>query len=162
MHLHLLDVEIRDWKARVLTTPRGLADVSVSENHVWSLLLHKVHLITWKLWKNPLKASFLYFYICAQEHEGFVGFEHACSTAKTYIILTSLKCGHFYVRHCWWRRFLWRPRMRICVVQKPCINSSWIVWLIHGLLPVKRETAFYAIIYKSNTVMEWKTPVHTM
>ena len=30
------------WKARVLATPRGLADVSVSENHVWLLLLPKV------------------------------------------------------------------------------------------------------------------------
>ena len=36
-------------KARVLTTPRGLADVSVSENHVRSLLLLKVilSLETW-------------------------------------------------------------------------------------------------------------------
>ena len=30
------------WNPRVLTTPRGLADVSVSENHVRLLLLHKV------------------------------------------------------------------------------------------------------------------------
>ena len=35
-------VETWTWKARVLMTLRGLADVSVSENHVWSLLLHKV------------------------------------------------------------------------------------------------------------------------
>ena len=44
--LHLLDleggVETRAFKARVLSTPRGLADVSVPENNVWSLLLHKV------------------------------------------------------------------------------------------------------------------------
>ena len=40
MHEHLLDpegeVETQAWKTRVLTTPEGLADVSVSENHVWS------------------------------------------------------------------------------------------------------------------------------
>ena len=32
------DVETRAWKASVLTTPRGLADVNVSENHVRLLL----------------------------------------------------------------------------------------------------------------------------
>ena len=37
-------IENRAWKARVLTSPKCLADVSVSENHVWSLLLHKVSL----------------------------------------------------------------------------------------------------------------------
>ena len=35
MHLHLLDPE-GAVETRVLTTPRGLADVSVSEKHVWS------------------------------------------------------------------------------------------------------------------------------
>ena len=32
----------------------------------------------------------LYYYNGAQKHEGFVGFENACSRAKTYVILTSL------------------------------------------------------------------------
>ena len=115
--------------------PRGLADVSVSENHVWSLLLHKVHFVTWKLWKTPLKSSFLHYYNGAQKHAGFVGFENACSRVKNYVILTSLNYVHFYARYCWWRQLLWRPRMRICKVQKPCINSTWIAWLIHGFCP---------------------------
>ena len=36
-----MKLEPEHGKARLLTTPRDLADVSVSENHAWSLLLHK-------------------------------------------------------------------------------------------------------------------------
>ena len=32
---------------------------------------------------------FLYYYKGAQKHEGFVGFEKACSRAKTYVMLIS-------------------------------------------------------------------------
>ena len=112
--------------------PRGLADVNVSENHVWSLLLHKVILSL-----ENFESSFLYYYNGAQKHEGFVGFENACSRAKTCVILASLNYVRSYANYCWWRHFLWRPRMRICKVQKPCIISKWISWLIHGVLPVK-------------------------
>ena len=42
-----------------------------------------------KTGKNASKSSFLYYYNGAQKHEGFVGFEKACSRAKTYVILTS-------------------------------------------------------------------------
>ena len=35
-------------------------------------------------------SSFLYYYNGAQKHEGLVGFEKACSNAKTYVILKSL------------------------------------------------------------------------
>ena len=49
MHLYLLasedDVETRAWKARVLTTQRGLADVNVSKNHVDRFVI-------WKLWEK--------------------------------------------------------------------------------------------------------------
>ena len=41
-----------------------------------------------------------YYYNDAQKHEGFVGFEKACSRAKTYVILTSLNYVHFYARYC--------------------------------------------------------------
>ena len=106
----------------------------------------------WKLWKKAPKSSFLYHYYGVQKHEGFVGFEKACSRAKTYVILTSLNYVHFYASYYWWRQFLWQPRMRIYKVQRPCINSTWIAGLIHGFLPVKTwlliacDTAFYAII----------------
>ena len=40
--------------------------------------------------KNASKISFLYYYNGAQKHEGFVGFENACSRLKTYVILTLL------------------------------------------------------------------------
>ena len=40
-----------------LTTPRGLADVSVPESHERSLLLHKVILST-ENWKNASKVHF--------------------------------------------------------------------------------------------------------
>ena len=81
-------------------------------------------------------------------------FWKACSRAKTYVIPISLNYVelHFYILYCWWRQFLWRPRMRICKVQKPCINNVWIAWLIHGFLPLKTwvskacDTGFYAII----------------
>ena len=93
-----------------------------------------------------------YYYNGAQKHDGFVGFEKACSRAKTYVILTSLNYVHFYTRYCWWRQFLWWSRMCICKVQKPCINSTWIAKLIHGFLSIKTwllkawDMAFYAII----------------
>ena len=32
----------------------------------------------------------------AQKHEGFVGFENACSRAETYVIITSLNYVHSY------------------------------------------------------------------
>ena len=32
----------------------------------------------------------LYYYNGVQKHEGFVGFENACSRAKTFVILTPL------------------------------------------------------------------------
>ena len=81
-----------------------------------------------KIWKDASEISFLYHYNGAQKHGGFVCFEKACSRAKTYVILTSLNYVHFYTRYCWWRQFLWRLRMRICKIQKPCINSAWIAW----------------------------------
>ena len=34
-------------------------------------------------------------YNCAQKHDGFVGFENACSRAKTYVILTPLNYNSF-------------------------------------------------------------------
>ena len=45
--------------------PRGLADVSVPENHVWLLLLHKVILSLENFGKH------------FEKHEGFIGFENA-------------------------------------------------------------------------------------
>ena len=116
------------------------------------------HFVTWKLWKNASKSSFLYYYNGAQKHEGFVGLKKACSRAKTYAILTSLNYDHFYGRYCWWRQFLWQHRMHICKVQKPCVISAWIAWLIHGFLSVKTwlliacKTDFYAIILDLNIV----------
>ena len=111
------------------------------------------HFVAWKLWKNASKSSFLYYYNGAQKHEGF---EKACSRAKTCVILTSLYYVHFFARYCWWRQFLWWPRIRIFKVQKPCINSRWIAWLIHGILLVKTwlliacDKAFYAMIKNIN------------
>ena len=46
------------------------------------------------------KKCFLYYHNGAQKHEGFVGFENACSRAKTYVILTSLTYVYFYARYC--------------------------------------------------------------
>ena len=42
----------------------------------------------------------LYYYNGMQKHERFVGFENTCSTATTYLILTSLNYLHFYARYC--------------------------------------------------------------
>ena len=125
----------------------------------------KSHFVTWKLWKSASKNYFLYYYNGAKKHETFIGFENICSRATTYfiltsldyinfcfkattyVILTSLDYINFYARYCWWRQILVRPRMCICKVQKPCINSQWIAWLIHGFLAVETcDTAFYAII----------------
>ena len=47
-----------------------------------------------------MKMSFLYHYNGAQKHEGFVGFENACSRAKTYFIITALNYIHFYAHNC--------------------------------------------------------------
>ena len=58
--------------------PRGLADVSVSENHVWSLLLHKV-MYSLENFGKSFESSFLYY--STEKNEGFVGFENVCSRA---------------------------------------------------------------------------------
>ena len=42
----------------------------------------------------------LIYYNGTQKHEGYVGFEKACSRAKTYVILTPLNYIHFYARYC--------------------------------------------------------------
>ena len=90
--------------------------------------------------------------IMVQKQKAFIGFENPCSRPTTYIILTSLDYVHFYASYCWWHQILVRAIMRICKVQKLCINSMWIAWLIHGFWPVETwiliacDTAFYAII----------------
>ena len=77
----------------VLTIPGGLADVCVSENHVWSLLLHKVILSLENFGKTLRKNNFV-LQNDAQKHKGFVGFENAfCAT--TYVVLTALKLRSF-------------------------------------------------------------------
>ena len=53
-----------------------------------------------KFGKNASKSSFLYYYNGDQNHEGFVGFENACSRANTYDILSSLNYIHFYACSC--------------------------------------------------------------
>ena len=80
---------------------RGLAIVSVSENHVSSLILHKVILSIENFRKTVRKVQF-----CitnnhdngTQKHEGLVGFNNACSRAKKYVILTSLNYVQFYIQ----------------------------------------------------------------
>ena len=49
---------------------------------------------------NRFEKIIVYYYNGAQKHEGFVGFEKACSRAKTYAILTSLNYVNFYARYC--------------------------------------------------------------
>ena len=53
-----------------------------------------------KTLKNASKGYFLYYYNVTQKHEGFIGFENACSRAKTYVILTLLNYVHSYARYC--------------------------------------------------------------
>ena len=96
------------WTLRVVLKPepeRGLADASVSENHQKTMFGHYYFIKSFCLLKtlekkNASKSSFLYYYNGAQKHEGFVGFEKACSRANTYVILMSLNCVHFYARNC--------------------------------------------------------------
>ena len=117
MHKHVLDpegdVKNRAWKTRILTTPKPSSRCSVSENHVRSLLLHKVILSLENFGKNTSKSSYLYYFKGTQKHKGFVNLKNACSRAKTYVILTSQNYVHFYARYSWWRHFLWRPWMCI-------------------------------------------------
>ena len=70
MHKHLLD-------PRVVLKPelQGPADVSVSENHVWSLWLHKVILSLENFGKNALKSYFLYCYNGAHDVNFCYGLE---------------------------------------------------------------------------------------
>ena len=46
------------------------------------------------------KSHFLYYYNGEQRHEGLLGFENACSRAKTYVILTSQCYVYFYASYC--------------------------------------------------------------
>ena len=72
-------------------------------------------------------------------------FENAASWAKTNVIATE----HFTDDDV---SFYNGPRMLIRKTAKLCINSMWIVLLIHGFVLVKTwllkacDTAFYAII----------------
>ena len=50
--------------------------------------------------KKASKSAFFYYHNGAQKLEGFVGFEKACSRAKTYVIITSLNYVHFYAHYC--------------------------------------------------------------
>ena len=87
--------------ARVLATQRGPADVSISKNMFDRLYCIKIFLSLENFGKNASQCSVLYYYNGAQKHEGFVGFENACSRVTTYVILTSLNYVHFYARCCW-------------------------------------------------------------
>ena len=51
--------------------------------------MHKI-IFSLENFGNASKSSFLYYYNGAQKHEGFLGFENACSRAKTYAIKASL------------------------------------------------------------------------
>ena len=72
--------------------------------------------------KNTLKSYFLYYYSGLQKHEAFIGFENACARAATYLILKS-RLRLFLCRLLFMRSNCSTAQMRICKVQKPCINS---------------------------------------
>ena len=101
------------------------------------------------------------------KHEWFIGFENVCYIWKTCVIIRSLNTVHFYVSYCWWRHFLWQLIMCIVKYKKPCINSTWIAWLFHGVFVGKKmavnivlliscDVAFYAIIHFENHI--WYVP----
>ena len=52
------------------------------------------------LLKNTSKSLFLFYYNGVHKHDGLVGFEKACFSTKTYVILTSLNYAHSYARYC--------------------------------------------------------------
>ena len=58
------------------------------------------HFVTRKTLEKRFEKFILYYYNGEQKHEGFVGFESACSIAKIYVILTALNNVHFYGRYC--------------------------------------------------------------
>ena len=52
-------------------------------------------------WKTLEKRFEKFIFVMARKkHEGFVGFENACSRAKTYVVITSLNYVYFYGRYC--------------------------------------------------------------
>ena len=51
-----------------------------------------------KTFDNASKRSFLYYYNGAQKHEGFLGFENACSRARTIVIVMSLNYVLFHAQ----------------------------------------------------------------
>ena len=131
------DGELEAWKATVLSTPMGQADVVVSESHVWSLLFHKVFLSL----ENFGKTLALKCYFCITMRT--LKIMNDSLVLKTHVPeqrLTSLNYVHSYIRYCWWRHFLWQPRMRICKEQKTDINSTRFAWLIHRVFPAKSMT----------------------
>ena len=106
-----------------------------------------------KTLEKPFEKFILYCYNRGQKHEGFTSFEKNCSRAKTYVILTSLNYVHFSARYCWWCQFLWLPRLGICKVQKPCINSTWITWLIHGLWNMAVNSMWHSFLCNNNWIL---------
>ena len=126
--------------------PRCLADVNVSEKHVWSLLMCKNIFFVWKLWKNCLKKFFLPVPIMTWKSMLPANVLKTPLPGQRLNVISTVHITHDDVS------FYEGPGMLICKTAKPCINSTQIALLIQGFVLVKIwlliawDTAFYAII----------------
>ena len=123
--------------------------ISITEKHVWSLLLHKNTLSLENVGENASKSSFFLYLQWRWKAVTCEHFENPASRAKTNVILTSQNYVRYCAYHWLWCQFLW---MLIRKTAKPCINSTSIALVIHGFVPVKTwlliacDTVFYAIM----------------
>ena len=76
--------------------PRGLAYGSVSENHVYRYYCLKSFCCL-KIWKNASNSSIFAFLI--MPGKSMNDSQVLKQRAKTYVILMSLNCVHFYARY---------------------------------------------------------------
>ena len=151
-----IGIEIRVWKERVSTLPRGPVDVNVSENHVWSVLLHKNIFSTENCGENASKSSLPCTYSGEEGHVIWERFKNAASREKTDITVAFFFYAFYCAHYRWWRRLFWRPRELTFKIAKLVYNSTWITLIKHGFVPVKTWLLiacgwFYAMIM----VSEW-------
>ena len=126
---------------------RGPA-VNISENHVWSLLLHKNILPVEHFGEKALKSSFFLArngILPANVSKTLLPGQMIISFWRHEITFTAVHFTDDDVRFCE------SPWMLIPKTTNLCINSAWIALLMRGFMPVKAwllivcDITFYAV-----------------
>ena len=111
----------------------GQANVNVSENHVWSLLLHR-NIFSLDNFGDSEYASIFFLYLQWHANARYLG---TASRAQTNVLVTSLFYACYRARYWCWRHLLRWPRNTYFKTAKQGYDSAWIALLKYGFAPVK-------------------------